>query len=246
MIRGRHKSLLTGQALASAIWRPPPAPMPYIIDVRGRGDTEATAAAAMGSWPSGVATDDIVLVGIETNTGQPGTISTAGWTQVTASPQDASDSCLAVYWARYAGGLSLPTINDAGDHMVAYNYAIRGCKTSGSPFNAVAGAVDSSSDTTIVMPGLVTTRPNCLIVYFVSSGSDGNNTDTYWSNFRGDAGSRVSPVVFWSRLSSVGLGGGFAVAVAGMPEPGYTGTSRCAVGGATTNGVIVMALEPTR
>src|SRR5688572_9527463 len=99
--------------------------LPIWIGAGGAG-LESMASGSPGH-PTDIQTGDIELLVIETNGGQPGTTSTSGWTQLSSSPQDSSASCLAVYWHRYTAGDAVPTVNDSGDHQIAYIFSVRRC-----------------------------------------------------------------------------------------------------------------------
>src|SRR3990167_10950095 len=76
--------------------------------------------------PGGIATDDILLLPLETQPGQVVTIADAAggtWAQIPDSPQDtggtpATGTRLTVFWSRYNGTQTAPTTDDPGNHVI--------------------------------------------------------------------------------------------------------------------------------
>ncbi len=125
--------------------------------------------------PSGIATNDILLLFLNTSN-QTITIPTPNggtWTQVTNSPQgtgtggSSGSAALTVFWSRYNGTQGAPTTSDSGDHQIGRIIAIRGATTSGNPWDVTAGGVDATASTTATIPGATTTVANTLVVVAV-------------------------------------------------------------------------------
>lgn len=220
---------------------------PFPTFVGGGGGLESLASGAIASRHASVTDGDIELVGIDTNTGQPGVISTAGWAQVPGSPQDAGDTTLSVWWHRYTTGDPLPTIDDSGDHQVAYIFGFRGCRTSGDPFDATAGGTEAAS-TTVTLPSVTTTSWNTLIVGFASITRDLNVTDLDVSPASNNFGANwsapnVTMVRVHGRISAIGAGGGFVMAIGMKAEPGPTGNPVGAQATSLAKAMLTIALR---
>jgi len=155
----------------------------------GAGASAATGTTAP-PLPAGLATNDILWLVIE-HANQTTTIATTGggtWTQVTGSPQGTgtvgglSSAGIQVYWSRYDGSQTAPTITDSGDHTAARIYAFRGCKVTGSPINASVGSVGATSNTALSATGLTTTAANCWVLVAATLMDDGMDFGATWTN----------------------------------------------------------------
>lgn len=243
MLRTQDKRLLLGGLLPDNLANR--RPMPVLFGAGG--GVEAIVATAQAGRAASV-TGDIELCVIETSNGQPGTISTAGWAQVPNSPQDAADTCLAVWWHYFTVGDGLPTINDAGDHMVSYMHAVRGCNP--NPFEVTAGQTAAASST-VTFPAITTVSWNTCVVYIVSIGRDANSTDIGTSPASAaqafatvTGGSQTIPVSnVFGRISTVGNGGGYWIGAAYKEKPGPMGTPALSLATSQAQGQIVLAMR---
>ncbi len=183
--------------------------------------------------PAGIATNDILILCCE-SANQTVTISNSAggtWTVQSSSEQGVGTAgatgatrCT-VFWSRYNGTQTAPTVADPGDHVIGRMIAVRGCVTSGDPFDASSGGTENTSDTSGSINGLTTTVENCFVVAAITSDFDpASNATTHFSSWaNGDLGS-VTERIDNARID--GNGGTLGVA---------TGT-RAAIGtiGATT------------
>jgi hypothetical protein len=220
----------------------------------GANGVESTSAAAIPSRDSATQTGDIEILIIETNGGQPGTTATAGWSQVPFSPQDSTNSCLAVWWHRFTSGDALPTVDDSGDHQVAYMFPFRGCREEGVPWDTGAGAVDNVADTTASIPGATTTVDNCLVMAICSSGRDANATFINFDNWLNPdlaviGGGQTNSVnarrwlSTFDRTSVAGAGGGFGFALGYKFKAGAYAATTVDLATSETKGMISLALR---
>jgi len=128
--------------------------------------------------PSGVQTDDILILHIEgegEDTSADGGPTSWNLIDSVASATDgtADRTRHTLYWIRYDSG-SPPSysVPDAGNHTLAYITAWRGCTTSGSPIHTYQTSSNSTNSTSLTVTGLTTTVDDCMIVWSVSAGDD--------------------------------------------------------------------------
>jgi hypothetical protein len=122
--------------------------LPTIVGV---GAVASGAAAITPGLPTGTQENDILILVIETNNQA---ITVSGWTEAPGSPQlNATDNTrLTIFWKRATSSESAPTTSDSGDHQIGRIIGIRGCITTGPPFNFAFGSVDTNSNTTGSIP----------------------------------------------------------------------------------------------
>lgn len=141
-----------------------------------------------------------------------------GWALVIASiVSTGTTSKLSAIWRRIQAGDTAPSIADAGDHMVARMIVVRGCLTTGNPWNVATQNTELVSDTTVSIPAIVTTSADCLILAAFGTGQDIASTAgaTGWAN-----ASLVNVTERMDDWTSQGLGGGFAMATGEKAAPG--------------------------
>jgi hypothetical protein len=140
--------------------------------------------------PANLQVNDILLMVQETANQASGVSNQAGgvWATVPNSPfgtgtaASATAVRLRVFWSRYNGTQTAPTLEDAGDHVAAFIAAFRGCKTEGAPWNVTSGDVEATSDTSVSVPGAVTTVPDCRVVIMCALMDDAQGFGTNWVN----------------------------------------------------------------
>jgi hypothetical protein len=139
------------------------------------GTVASGTTAITPAFPSGIAADDI-LVGVGECEGvtSPGAYTLpSGWAHVTGSPvQQSTNTRLTVMWARYDGVMTAQSWGDSGDHNLGRIIAIRGCPTTGNPWDVAAAATEATSDTSATWPGVTTTIDDTLILEILSSSAD--------------------------------------------------------------------------
>lgn len=245
MLRATSKILSVGDRLDPG-WSfqrrlPPP------TYVGALGGLESASSGAMSIRPGSIATGDTEFIGIESAAGQPATISTAGWQQAPNSPQDGSDSCLSVWWKRYTSGDGFATIDDSGDHQVAYGICIRGLKA--NPIVASAG-VTSAAAANQPVPEVTTNVWNAAILVFASAGADVNQTEVGTAQAAGTqhwAGTWVGANMFIGKLhgrfSLIGGGGGVCFGMGIKEVPGPIGSVTMVTGSALAMPTITLAVR---
>jgi len=200
--------------------------------------------------PSGIATNDILLLFLET-ANQAISISNQNggtWTEVTNSPQGigtaggSAATRLTVFWSRYNGTQGAPTAGDSGNHQAGRIIAIRGCATSGNPWDVTAGGVEGTADTSGSIPGATTTVANTLVVAAIATSlPDANGT----ANFSAWANSDLTNVTErMDNTRNAGNGGGLAVATGEKVTAGVYGATAVTCGTAAAKGMLSIALKP--
>jgi hypothetical protein len=192
--------------------------------------------------PSGIVTNDILLLFLETSA-QAISVADGGggtWTEVTNSPQTASATALTVFWSRYNGTQGDPTTSDSGDHQNGVICAYRGAISSGSPYDVSTGAIDNTSDNSGTIPGTSTTGPNRKIVIVGSADDDNDTPITGVSNadLADISAARVNAE------SNRGDDGGLTVFDANKATAGSYGDTTLTYTGATTKGMMTISLKP--
>jgi len=102
------------------------------------------------------------------------------WTQVQGSPQTAVSAAgtsvqLALFWARAASAAETPpTVSrNGGNHIQARMIGINGCRA-GDPIHKTSADTLTADSTAFTIPGLTTTLDECLLLFFVTRGTDVN------------------------------------------------------------------------
>lgn len=203
--------------------------------------TVGTGAGSLsGSMPTH-ATDDILLLVIETGAEAIANV-TAGWAEVTNSPQVVAvgaDSRLTVYWKRATSASeTAPTFDDPGDHWLARVISIQGCRTGESPFDATSGGTKTSASTSSSITGVTTSTNDCLILYLAATGTD-TGTDQYsaWAN-----ASLTSVGEVTDGWTATGNGGGFAIGSGVLATAGATGAMTATIATSSTEAFLCLAM----
>lgn len=150
--------------------------------------TGATGAITC-TLPASIATDDILLLFIETANEAISIANANGgtWTEVTNSPQGTGTAGgttatrLTTFWSRYNGSQTAPVTSDSGDHQFAVMIAVRGCETSGNPWNITSGNTDAS-DTSLSIDGATTTVNDCFVVTAAALADDASDLASGWTH----------------------------------------------------------------
>lgn len=144
----------------------------------------------------------------------------SGWAQITNSTvATGTPTKLTLLWRRLTGTDGNPTITDAGDHLAAQMIVIRGCPTSGNPWDVFFSSTELLTDTTVSITSTNTTVIDTLCMAGFSTGQDTSSTAgaTGWAN--ASFSSITERMDFWT---AGGGGGGFAMATGVKPSIGAT------------------------
>lgn len=195
-----------------------------IPTVVAAGTVAADIGAIEPGLPAGVAVNDILIMAVETNNQ---TITVSGWTEVSnlaASPAG-QNTKLFLFWRR-ATGTDATLTSDSGDHQIGRIIAVRGCVTSGDPWNITVGGNENTADTSVTIPGETTTVANCLIIAACCHGSDATVTFSSWTN------ANLSDLTEYIDDSTTdGTGGGIALATGGKAVAGAYGDTTVTASG---------------
>jgi hypothetical protein len=212
--------------------------------VRAVGTTAGNLANLTLTYPTRE-DGDILLLFVETSSGQPVTTVTAGsgggtWTQVTSV--SGTDSVLGIWWSRWTTGqASQLTVTDTGDHQMGVVISVSGCVTTGTPFQGLATAT-AASTTSGVIPAVTTTLYNTEIIGAITSGRDANST-TEFSNYTNSSLLNINEEVDY--LANTGNGGGFGIFSAFFNDIGSTGTTSVTIANATATSAAAFAMIGT-
>jgi len=223
-----------------------PPPLTYV----GAGAVAYGTGAITPALPSGIQTNDILLLFLETaNQAISITNQNGGtWTQVANSPQSvgtaggSNGTRLTVFWSRYNGTQGAPTASDSGNHQIGRIITIRGAATSGDPCNVTAGGTESTVDTSGAIPGATTTVDNTLVVLAIATSlPDANGT----ANFSAWANADLSSVTERTdNVRNVGNGGGLGIATGVKAAAGAYGSTAVTCATATTKAMMSIAIKP--
>ncbi len=206
------------------------------------GTTGQASTGSPGScpYPSGVQTNDIIVLAIEDDVGTIGTPS--GWTAFADSPQTSGGSTkIHVFWKRYTAADANPSFTGFSNHYLARTFAIRGCPTSGDPFDVTAGSTDGGApSTTLTIAGDTTTVADCLVLLIAADGVDSNAT-----RVSGEANADLTSLT--ERLDSgttTGNGGGLVAYTGVKATAGAFGSTTATYTSSRPYAAITIAFKP--
>lgn len=171
---------------AGPVGGPQAGPVPSSVGALAAPTVQAVGASAVATsgtdvvaaWPAHAANDIGIL--IASGVGPNAYAAPGGWASVANSPQVTTDtsaagSRLSVFWRRAASSAEAnATIVDvlSDDAKLAVIVVVRGCTTSGNPWDATAGGVENVATNVITIPGLTTTGANRLVLAIVAQSND--------------------------------------------------------------------------
>ena len=217
---------------------------------RAAGAVAASTAAITPGMPSGVLTNDILLLIVKTHGGTT-TVSggTETWAEVADSPQSITAQVrLTVFWARASQDApTSPTTNDSGNHQLGRIIAVSGVRTSGNPWDVTSGGVDDVSNTSGSITGDTTTLADCLVVAIMATSqpdSTGTTNFSSWAN--ADLDTPTERVDNTSNVSSgVGTGAGIGAATGGKATAGSYAATTVTLAAAAQKAFMTVALTAT-
>lgn len=213
-------------------------PMPTVVAV---GTVANGTASVVPALPAGWAADDIFVMPTESE--NQSIFTPTGWGLAAGGAVIVSTGVvtrLTVFWRRAVAGDTDPTVVDPGDHVVARIIAVRGCVTTGNPWNVSATATELVADTSVSVPGATTTAPDCLVLAIVSTGTDVASTAhaSGWAN--ASLGSVTEQMDNWV---ADGLGGGFAMASGTKAVQGLVSATTATLVTANFKALMMLALQ---
>ena len=135
--------------------------------------------------PSGIQNGDLLLLVCET-ANQNITVPSP-WVEITSSPQGTGTAGgtaateVHVYYFFADGTETAPTITGTTNHKVAGIGLYRGVHDT-TPFNAQAGQVNTTANTTCTFPSVTTTVADCLVLLINARALPDSNTNTQTTN----------------------------------------------------------------
>lgn len=194
--------------------------MPFVVGVGAAAPGQAAITPAFPAGYTAVA-DDIAVTFCETETGDTVT-PPAGWAAVTnVIVSSGTTTRLWAIWRRIQAGDTAPSIADAGNHNIGRMIVVRGCATTGNPWDTFATNTELTADTSVSIPGVITTVANCLMLYAVSTGQDGSSSTTAYSGWANASLANITEHM--DNYTALGLGGGFGMASGEKAVAGATG-----------------------
>lgn len=182
-----------------------------IPTIVGVGDSAAGQAAITPAFPAGYSAvaDDIAVTFHECDSTDTLNLP-SGWALVASqSLTSGTTSKLSAIWRRLQAGDTAPSITDAGNHQIGRMIVLRGCITSGDPWNVAQTATELTADNSVSTPAVTTTVADCLVLAAFSTGQDTSSTAgaTAWAN-----ASLANIAERMDNWTALGTGGGFAMA----------------------------------
>jgi hypothetical protein len=215
---------------------------PTVVNT-GAVASPAAGAAVTPAFGTGWTANDVMIGLGETIGNQPFTVPT-GWAHVTGSPNNLDTTTQGTtLWKRFVGGDTALSWGSPADHGVARLIAIRGCKTTGNPWNATpVTSQDSVASATATWPAVTTTVADCLILFIIMTGRDANAT-TNLGALTGGTG-LTNPVEQMDNWVLTGGGGGIGLITATKATAGSTGSPTATMGSTDSKVLMTLALEP--
>jgi hypothetical protein len=193
--------------------------MPTVVGVGAAGSTTTTMTLAYPGGYTAVA-DDIAVSFIETES--EAVTPPTNWGPVTnVTVSSGTITRLSAIWRRLTASEASPLIADPGNHMVGQMIILRGCVTTGNPWDIFGTSTELVADSSVSIPGVTTTVANCLILQAFSTGQDVATTTGVtgtWAN-----AALVNVTERMDNWAIAGLGGGFAMASGEKAVAGATG-----------------------
>ncbi len=211
--------------------------------VANGGPAGGTAAITPG-MPAGIALDDILLLFLETRSGQGIGINTPNggtWTAIGAQDVGGTTGTrLTALWSRYNGTQTAPVTGDSGDHQYGVIQAYRGCVTTGDPFEGLIGGNDPVSDTVLTADGSTTQGPDRLVI--VAASRDQDDAAALYSGWSNADLANITERFVLGTIQ--GNGGGLGIITGEKAVAGAYGDTTAAVATATSDAFMTFALIP--
>lgn len=196
-----------------------------MVTIVGVGASAASAAGITPAFPGGyTAVADDVGVTVHECDSVDTLTPPAGWGLIISqSLTSGTTSKLSAIWRRLQAGDTAPSYIDAGNHQIGRMIILRGCVTTGDPWDGVpVTATELVADNSVSCPALTTTVDGCLILAAFSTGQDVASTAgaTGWAN--ANLTGVTERMDDWTAL---GTGGGFSMATGTKATAGSTGAT---------------------
>ena len=200
--------------------------------------------------PAHLTNDILVMVVTTANQAIPSW--PAGWTEFTNSPQGTGTAGaiggvrISAAWKRCASASETAPQLNAGtmNYVGARIFGVRGCITTGNPFDVTVGGVQASATNSYTMPSATTTVPNCLIAYMGAFDQDNAAANQL---VMGTVPSGLDSG--WDKIvesfTTTGTGGGLGVMYGAKKAAGAAGTASVLIVALTgTAAYLTVAFKP--
>lgn len=204
-------------------------------DIPVQVDFSAASVASITTgniaWPVDHGPDDVALMFIESCGGEAVTLSNAqGFTAMPNSPSATGTTTngtrVSVWWHRAtSNAMSSPAVADPGDHFYGLIVTFGNVVTAGNPYDTSAAAVKASASTSMTLPAVTTTVPNCYIV--LAAARDNDSALGAGSGYT-NAG-LANLVELHDAGTALGNGGGLMIVGGIKTAAGSTGTTSATV-----------------
>jgi hypothetical protein len=208
-------------------------PMPSVYAV---GAVASSVNAITPGAPAGTQENDIlILVTSTANQNYPTDPPSNGWQNLPANIPTGFGTAggvgalrLKAYWQRVgSGGFTAASIGDSGNYQIGRIIGVRGCRTSGSPWDTnTATNNQTSAATTVTWTGITTTEPDCLIIGLLGGDRDANSTTDLGNPSNANLANITTHVENWT---NVGNGGGIAAWTGERASAGAIGNSTASI-----------------
>ena len=211
--------------------------------VVGVGAVASGATAITPARHASTAADDICVTVAECEgVTAPGAYTLpSGWAHITGSPVlQGTNTRLWVIWNRWDGVAAAPSLGDSGDHNVGRMISIRGCPTTGNPWDVAAATSDATSSTSALWPGVTTTIDDTLVLEIIATSADVASTAQLGALTNAAYTSITEQMDNWI---STGNGGGIGMISAEKAVKGATGQSTATLATAGFKALMTVAFK---
>ena len=236
----------TNNAAATIAIRPiQDTPCPSFV---GRGTPDGSSSGGITvTLPDSVVPDDINLffTAHQSNSGP-----LSGWSEVAGSPVEiplVDPDYFSIWWRRHVDGdPTTITVNPPLGFRICQIASFRGCPPSGDPWDVTETGTETTSDTSVSIPGDTTTGAGRLVIASssVTQSSAGGSPvqDTHWSGWTNSDLANLEEIL---DVISVHIGGdGFGAAIGEKYASGAYGATTATIAEASKKGLFSIALKP--
>jgi hypothetical protein len=213
------------------------------ISVEGAGAASANQAAITPAFHASSAAGDI-MIGVGESVGNEAYVVPTGWAHVLGSPVNIDTTTrLTVIWRRFVGGDTAPSWGDSGNHNIGRILTVRGCVTTGNPWDVTPTvSPDATLNVTATWPAVTTVTDECLILFIIATGRDLGTTANLGALTGGTGLTSITERMDdWSAL---GTGGGFGMVSAVKATAGSTGAPTATMGTNEPRAMMTLPLRP--
>lgn len=209
--------------------------------------SHSTSSIGTVALPSGHATNDLLVLMIQTSNQAPSPVCPSTYTQ--AGPQNgsgvaatAASNRLIVCWKRDGGSETGPAVADSGDHQMAAIAAYSGVATTGDPFQILSSGIKATASTSFSATGGTTAVDNSLVVVVGGTvGADSTSTVQCGAPTNSDLASVTERL---DSFDADGSGGGFCLDDGTKLVAGTVGATTLTEATSTADAWMTLALLP--